>query len=430
MTVPFRHPLQPLVLPAEIAHTEGSVRYSADGVATFRHPHLLEAVGKEEVSVGPERQFPAIMASFADLSKALSSHSNSPRLEGGSTLREDFDAEFERYRALCQEIDGTDKWEPDYGNYVYDHLGDRLFLILPERWHRTALTTSTGTLLQDPTATMNWSQVRSKLAGARVGVVGVSVGSNVVEGLARELRPKQMKVADPDWVELNNLNRLERVNLSHIVCPRSSRRDAKNALEMQRYSKASVVAYTQQLVDPYAEYFVYPEGLDESNMDAFLLGGDGEPPLDFVVEEADDLEIKLLVRRRCREHGIPVLMMSDFGHNAIVHFQDFRRNPQLSLAYDCSDDKCQALLDRAMTSGNRDDFFAFVHAFMGPDCIRDEFRSWVEGKGERPTSSLPQSGATAMISGGLAGKLAALYLLGHEIPARSIYDFARHTVDA
>jgi hypothetical protein len=38
-------------------------------------------------------------------------------------------------------------------------------------------------------------------------------------------------------------------------------------------------------------------------------------------------------------------------------------------------------------------------------------------------SSLPQSGATAKIAGGVGGKLVAMYVLGHKIPERMIWDF-------
>ncbi|MEY2934484.1 MAG: hypothetical protein RL033_5233, partial [Pseudomonadota bacterium] len=174
---------------------------------------------------------------------------------------------------------------------------------------------------------------------------------------------------------------------------------------------------------------VYPAGIDDSNLDEFLLGKDGEPRLDVVVEEADDLSLKVRVRERCRELGIPVLMLSDFGHMAIAHFQDFAKDRQQPIAYDCDDAECNALLDRALTSGNRDDFMAFVRRFVGSDAIRGEFAAWVDGVGEQPTSSLPQSGATALISGGIAGKYVAHYLLGHPMPARVLHDFARHSVD-
>jgi molybdopterin/thiamine biosynthesis adenylyltransferase len=428
MSRPLRHSLEPLVMPAAVAHAEGFVAYEDDGTVVFRHPLLRSAMGCDSQRIPPSQQFPAIYATFMDLAKALSSQANSPLSESNQTLRAEFDQEFEVYRGLVEESERAGRWEPDYGSYVFDHVTQRLFLLAPERWHRVALTTSTGTLLRDVTLQKSWREVRSVLENACIGVVGASVGSNVIESLARELRPRRMKVADPDWIELNNLNRLERASLDQLVAPRASRSDPRNALEMHRYSKAEVAAYLQQRVDPYTDYFVYPAGLDQQNLDAFLLGSGDEPPVDLLVEEADDLELKYRIRERCRELRIPVLMMTDFGHQAILHFQDFAQRPETALAFACSDDECKRLLTEALTSGNREDVFAFIRAFVGPECVRGEFAEWVDGRGEQPTSSLPQSGATAMISGGIAGKCVALHLLGHALPARAIYDFSNHSV--
>ncbi len=422
------HELQPLLIPAAVAHTEGYVRYEEDGAVRLRHPLLQSVIGVSEKTLAPSQQHPGVFASFMDLSRALSSQANSPTLASGRSLRDEFEAEFERYRQLVGEAEARGVWEPDYGTYVYDHVTDRLFLIAPERWHRVALTTSTGALLRDVDEKLHWAQTRDKLAGAVVGVIGASVGSNVVEALARELRPHSMKVADPDWVELNNLNRLERADLGALTQSRAARSDLRNGFELPRFNKATFAAYLQQRIDPYAEYFVYPEGLDESNLDQFLLGSEWEPRLDLVVEEADDLELKWTVRKRCRALGIPVMMLTDFGHLAILHFQDFARSKDLPLAYECSDSEGEALLERALTTGNRDDAFSFVRAFVGSDCITDEFKAWVDGLGEQPTSSIPQSGATAMVSGGIAGKIAARYLLGYSPPARAIFDIANISV--
>jgi molybdopterin/thiamine biosynthesis adenylyltransferase len=422
------HSLQPIVVPASIAHAEGYVSYDDTGTVRFRHPALEEAMGLPSVTVATRCQFPAIFATFMDLSRALSSQSNSPLSASNLTLREEFDEEFARYRELVSDASRAGKWEHDYGSYVFDHVAGQLYLIAPERWHRVALTTSTGTLLRDVDHRLSWREVRATLELATIGVVGASVGSNVVEALARELRPQRMKVADPDWIELNNLNRLERASLEHLVKPRSFRSAARSSMEMHRYGKADVAAYLQQRVDPYARYFVYPTGIDDTNLDRFLLGGGDEPALDLVVEETDDLGLKVRIRERCRELGIPVLMMTDFGHQAILHFQDFKRKPETTLGYACGDEECRALLDQAMTTGNREQVFELVRKLVGPECVRGEFSDWVAGLGEQPTSSLPQSGATAMISGGIAGKCVALYLLGHRLPERAIYDFASHTV--
>jgi molybdopterin/thiamine biosynthesis adenylyltransferase len=409
-----------------MAHSEGHVKYLDSGDVELREPWLeARAQGAPRV-IPPHRQFPCVLATFLDLSKALSSTANSPLMASGKSLRDEFDAEFDKYRKLCSVAAERRQWEPDYGSYLFDPTTESLFLLAPEFWHRVALQTSAGALLQ-PEARQPWFNVRERLSSTVVGVIGASVGSNVIEAINRELRPKHLKIADPDWVELTNLNRLERVNVSQLAASRARRSELRNAFEMHRHNKAEVAAYQQHMVDPYANIAVYTEGITEQNLDEFLLGNDMEPRLNFVVEEADDVELKVTVRRRCRELGIPVLMVSDFGHIVTLHFQDFLANPNLPIAFGCDDEECERLLVKCVTSGNRNDLFAFVRAFVGADCFRDEFADWMAGAGEQPTSSLPQSGATALISGAIAAKAVAQHVLGYPIEARGIWNFSRRS---
>ncbi|MBP9819297.1 hypothetical protein KBC79_01015 [Candidatus Woesebacteria bacterium] len=422
------HRLQPLVFAAKEAHKNGWVQYQQDGNVRVTHPEIDQIVGKKEVVIEPDHQFPLVFSTLADLAKALSSSANSPMIDGLS-LREHFDREFDEYRQLTEVAQAEGVWEPDYGSYVFDSVTGNLFLVAPERWHRTALVTSTGMLLTDKEQKMSWYEVRQLLESKVIGFVGASVGGNLIEGVARELRPKCAKVADPDWIETNNLNRLERGTLTFLSQSRSARSDLMNSYELGRWSKAEVAAYCQQLVDPYSQWYVYQEGITEENIDRFLLGDKkGEPGLDMVIEEADDLPLKVLIRKRCRELGIPVLMLSDFGHCAYAQFWDFAHNPQRSLGYQCSDLEIDTAVDKAMTSGNREDVFALFELMCGTEFARDEFKAWVKGTGEQPTSSLPQSGATAMISGGIGGKWAARYFLGHQIPEYRVFDFVASQV--
>jgi hypothetical protein len=364
-----------------------------------------------------------------DLNKALSGLSNSPRLADGSSLRQRFDEELARYMALVEAAQERSDCEPDYGTYVFDHHRRDLYLVAPEFWHRLGLVTNNAKLLTDPEGRLTWGEIRAIFDDAVIGFAGASVGGNIVEGAAREIRFRRAKIADPDWVEITNLNRLERGSLHWLVGARSQRQDWRNPFDMVRMNKAALAAYEQQMVDPYAQWFVYPDGLHAATMERFLLGdGAHEPRLDILVEEMDDYRLKTEVRRLCRQHGIDVLMLSDLGHRVQAQFQPFRREPTCALGYRIGDPELAHRLDRALASGEREARFAFMAALCGDDYAVDEFAAWVAGTGEQPTSSVPQSGATAMGSGGLGGKLLALYLLGHSLPKRLIVDLRRAEV--
>lgn len=422
------HALRPFRLDAAIAHARGWVRYESDTTAIVECEGLAAATGKSFMRFDPDRQYPVVRATFDDLNKALSSLANSPRAEGGRTLRQVYDEEVERYEALVTEAQSAGRLEPDYGTYVIDHARGDLYLVAPERWHRLALVTSNSKLLTDPAGRLSWAEIREKLEGAVVGFAGVSVGGNLLEGWLREARPRRVKVADPDWVELTNLNRGERMSLRHAVAPRSARFDRSNPYDVPRIAKAEYIAYEQQLVDPYLDVDVYNEGINRENIERFFSGGPGEPPIDILVEEMDNLDLKILVRQVARDRGVDVVMLSDFGHQAHLWWNPFSERADAPLGYGADDATLLAALEGAKT-GDRAKVFQFVAALCGDDFAGDQFGDWIAGKGEQPTGSLPQSGATAMASGAIGGKEIALRVLGHSVPAsgRVVYDFLHRT---
>lgn len=417
------HSMRPVLLDAATAHAAGWIRYDADATAVVCCEALTSATGAPAMSFPAARQYPAVRATLDDLNKALSSLANSPRAENGRTLRELYDEEVERYESLVADAQAAGQLEPDYGTYVVDHARGDLYLVAPARWHRLALVTSNSRLLTDPADALSWAAIRERLERAVVGFVGVSVGGNLLEGWLREARPRRVKVADPDWVEVTNLNRGERMSLRHVVMPRSARFDPGNPYDVPRVAKAEYIAYEQQLVDPYLEVDVYREGINRENAERFFDGGDGEPPIDILVEEMDNLDLKVLVRQVARERGVDVIMLSDFGHQAHVLWHPYSEIRSAPLAFGADDAALLEALEAAKT-GDRAKVFAFVGALCGADFAGDQFAAWIAGQGEQPTGSLPQSGATAMTSGGIGGKEIALRVLGHPVPAggRVVYD--------
>ena len=415
--------LRPLLLGAGDAHRSGTVSYEGNGTLLIQHT----AVGS--IRIPPDRQFPCVRATFDDLNKALSRLANSPHVEEGTTLRESYENEVARYEQLVAAAYAEGRFEPDYGSYVFDPRQNEIYLIAPEPWHKLALVASNSTLLTDPEWKLAWREVRQRLATAVVGFAGVSVGGNVLEGWLREARPRQIKLADPDWVELTNFNRCERLSLRHMVASRAARFDSRNPYEATRVSKAAYVAYESLLVDPYMIIHMYDEGLTRANIDRFLTGDGGkEPKLDVLVEEMDDLELKVIVRESARRHGIDVLMMSDFGHQSHLFWNPFRTHPISQLGYGATDEDLLTALAKAQC-GDRNKVFEYMAAFAGNDFATDEFKCWMDGRGEHPTASLPQSGSTAMASGAIGGKELALHVLGHPLPKdnRVIYDMMRRT---
>lgn len=132
------------------------------------------------------------------------------------------------------------------------------------------------------------------------------------------------------------------------------------------------------------------------------------------------------MRQVAREHGIDVLMLSDFGHCAHVFWNAFSQSRVTKLGYAVSDEVLLESLAQTR-QGDRKKVFKFVGDLVGDGFARDQFQNYIDGAGEQPTSSLPQSGATAMASGAIGGKEIALHVLGHPVPemGRVVYDFQK-----
>lgn len=138
------------------------------------------------------------------------------------------------------------------------------------------------------------------LAKKRVGIIGMSVGRAVATTMALERTFGTLKIADHDTLDLSNLNRLK-APLYDLGLP-----------------KTISVAREIAAIDPFLQIELYNEGITNQNIDSFLLDGG---KLDVLIDECDNLEIKILCRQRARELGIPVVMeTSDRGMLDIERF--------------------------------------------------------------------------------------------------------------
>ncbi|MDA8315339.1 MAG: Rv1355c family protein [Actinomycetota bacterium] len=138
---------------------------------------------------------------------------------------------------------------------------------------------------------------QERLARQRVGVVGLSAGHAAAVTIALEGLCGELRVADHDAVEASNLNRL----------PASILDVGDN--------KAVVAARRVAELDPYLPVHAFTGGVDPDNVDEFIAG------LDVVVEECDDLAMKLLVREAARRQRVAVVMeTSDRGMLDVERF--------------------------------------------------------------------------------------------------------------
>ena len=173
----------------------------------------------------------------------------------------------------------------EYGVWVYYPWSNRLVHLLDETEFielRTSANKNKITIAE-----------RTILAGKKVGVIGLSVGQSVSVTLALERGCGELRLADFDTLELNNLNRI--------------RTGVHNLGIYKAYSVAREIAE----IDPFFKVVCFTEGITEENINEFLTGGG---KLDVVIDECDSVNIKILCRIKAKALHIPVLMeASDRG---------------------------------------------------------------------------------------------------------------------
>lgn len=145
------------------------------------------------------------------------------------------------------------------------------------------------------------------LSQRTIGIIGLSVGHSVALSIATERACGKLKLADFDTIELSNLNRI-RTGLHNIGV-----------------NKCIVTAREIAEIDPFLEIECFPEGITKENLDGFLLEGG---KLDILVDECDDIALKISARIRAAQLGIPVVMeTSDRGMLDVERFDNEPERP-------------------------------------------------------------------------------------------------------
>jgi tRNA A37 threonylcarbamoyladenosine dehydratase len=168
---------------------------------------------------------------------------------------------------------------------------------------------------------------RDLLAQKKIGVIGLSVGQSVSVTVAMERLCGELRLADFDTLELNNLNRI-RTGVHNLGLPKV-------------YSVAREIAE----IDPFLKVTCFTQGLIEENMDAFFTDGG---KLDLLIEESDGFDIKILSRYKARELKVPVLMEASDG--CVVDVERFDLEPERSILHGIIDHLDIATLKSLKTS--------------------------------------------------------------------------------
>lgn len=171
------------------------------------------------------------------------------------------------------------------GNWIYYPWSQRLIHIVDEN-EFIELRTSRNQYKITPAEQENLSK-------RKIGIIGLSVGHAVAISIATERTCGTLKLADFDTIELSNLNRI------------------KTGIHNIGVNKCIVTAREIAEIDPFLVIECFTEGINKENMAGFMLDGG---KLDILIDECDDLSVKIACRSMASGYRIPVVMeTSDRG---------------------------------------------------------------------------------------------------------------------
>lgn len=227
------------------------------------------------------------------------------------------------------------------------------------------------------------SEEQGRLRRARIGIVGLSVGHSIAVVMALEGVGGAFRLADFDTMELSNTNR--------VAC----------GIQSLGTNKAVLAARRLHEIDPFLDVEVFRDGVTDQNVDAFL-GGGGR--IDLLVEECDDLSMKLRLREEARRRRIPVLM--ETNDRGMLDIERFDREPERAILHGLVGDATSRDLARV----GAEQRIGFVRRIVGPNLSPRAVASLAEvGKSLR---GWPQLGSSTALGGALVTDAARRILLG------------------
>lgn len=221
----------------------------------------------------------------------------------------------------------------------------------------------------------------------KVGIIGLSVGNNVATTLRVQGGVKAIKLADYDVLSLSNMNRM-RVGVSEL------------GLKKTEIAKRQILE-----IDPYTKITLFGKGIDEENINQFL------DNLDLVIDEVDDLKIKMIIRIEARKRKIPVLMLTDNDDGVLVDYYPYHKSKKVPLFYGIKDDLVINNFNKE--SINKREIAKLSSQIVGCENISKRMKTSLKSVG-KDLYSWPQLATAAFFSGVVGCYFVRMLAIGKE----------------
>jgi len=204
-------------------------------------------------------------------------------------------ADLERYKKDL--LNGTT--EDQWGEWVYYPWLNQAVHFPPKEKLRALRTSRNRNLVT--------SEEQADLYEATILIIGMSVGSNIVEALVSQGIGGKLVLVDMDSIEPSNLNRI------------------RSPYHQVGLHKVEAISRKVWEIDPFITIVGHRQGLSEQNIDEIL--GQNQP--DIIVDEMDELRMKILLRETAKQLKLPVVMAADDGDNALLDIERYDLDAEL-----------------------------------------------------------------------------------------------------
>ena len=230
------------------------------------------------------------------------------------------------------------------------------------------------------------------LRRATILVVGLSVGSSVLDAMLLQGMGGTLIIVDNDSLDPTNLNRI------------------KAPFADVGQHKVDVAAKKISETDPYIEQIHYRDGLSVQNLDEIFTIHNP----DIVVDEMDHLALKILLRKKAQQYRKPVLMATDDGDDALIDIERYDSDPAYRILHGSIPDEIIAQILEQKTMSRQQAGMIIGKYFVGYDHVPMRMMQSLQRIGVT-LPSWPQLGGAASIAGVLVAYAAKKILLDQPI---------------
>ena len=269
-----------------------------------------------------------------------------------------------------------------FGFWVYYPWNNNLVHFLHEELHTEIRTSRNRNLIT--------KNEQDKFYNASIAIAGLSVGNSSVATLLYTGGPKNMRLADHDRLAASNINRI------------------RTTFTKVGQKKTDIIAQEIYEVNPYANLKLYRNGLNIKNIRDFLL----QPkPVDVLIEEMDNLFLKIQIRLLARKYGIPVIMAADNGDNNVLDIERFDLEPNRPLLHG---DVPEEELLKITPNTSKVDAARIISRWVHPENVVPRMQSSLLEIGNT-LFTWPQLGSAAFLAGCTLAYTARKIILGEPI---------------